>query len=45
MIDPAEFRTVMANIATVFHWPPSELKRLRLSELRAYHQLALERAG
>lgn len=45
MIDPAEFRPVMANIAAVFHWPPSELKRLPLSELGAYHQLALERAG
>lgn len=34
----------MADIAAVFHWPPSELKRMSLSELEAWSKLALRRA-
>ena len=35
----------MADIAEVFHWPPSEMKGMRLSELRVWRELALQRAG
>ena len=33
----------MADLAAAFHWQPSETKRLPLSELRAFHRLAVER--
>jgi len=33
----------MANIAAVFHWPPSEMQRMAVDELLDYHHLAKER--
>jgi|GEM_PF-2570657 len=36
-------RPIMANLAAVFHWQPSELKALTLEELSEFHQLAKER--
>ena len=33
----------MADIAVVFHWPPSELRQMEVAELFAWHRLALER--
>ncbi|SMH35747.1 GpE family phage tail protein [Maritimibacter sp. HL-12] len=34
----------MANIAVVFHWPPSEMVDMSLEELSRWHELALDRA-
>ncbi|MEM7047003.1 MAG: GpE family phage tail protein [Pseudomonadota bacterium] len=36
---------MIADLAAIFHWQPSEIKCLTLSELKAYHQLARERGG
>lgn len=33
----------MADIAAVFHWPPSELKAMPLAELATWHRLAIDR--
>ncbi len=40
----ADWRAVIADLAAVNHWALADLKRLPLSELRAYHALAVERA-
>ncbi|MEJ1390125.1 MAG: GpE family phage tail protein [Candidatus Sedimenticola sp. (ex Thyasira tokunagai)] len=40
----ARLRPIMANLAAVFHWQPSELKALTLEELSEFHALAKERA-
>ncbi len=45
MMNTAALRPLMANLAAVFHWQPSEIKRLSLSELKAFHDLAAERSG
>ncbi|WP_456386427.1 GpE family phage tail protein [Profundibacter sp.] len=34
----------MANIAVVFHWPPSEMNAMSVAELARWHELALARA-
>lgn len=36
---------VMADVALVFHWPPSELREMELEELLRWWELAAERAG
>ncbi|MBU2706488.1 GpE family phage tail protein [Zooshikella marina] len=36
--------SVLADLAVVFHWPPSELWELELSELFIWHKKAKERA-
>ena len=36
---------VMADLAAVFHWPPSEMRKMALGELKQWHALARERAG
>ena len=41
---PASWQAAIADLAAVNHWPLAELKRLPLSELRAYRRLAVERA-
>ncbi|WP_425583005.1 GpE family phage tail protein [Zhongshania borealis] len=35
----------IANIATVFHWPPSEFNTMALSDLVMWEQKARERSG
>ncbi|WP_257296981.1 GpE family phage tail protein [Endozoicomonas sp. YOMI1] len=35
----------MANIAVIFHWPPSEMERMTVEELVAWHQRATKRMG
>lgn len=42
-VTPDELRRVMADLAYVFHWQPSELRRLPVEELLEYHRLAVER--
>ena len=44
MTPAAAWRPAIADLAWVFHWPPGEIKRMPVSELRAYHALAAERA-
>ena len=34
---------VIANLAQVWHWPPSDLWRMTVPELLHWHALALER--
>lgn len=34
----------MADVAAVFHWPPSELRDMEIEELLDWRKLALERA-
>lgn len=34
----------MADVALVFHWPPSELWEMELEELLHWRKLAAERA-
>lgn len=34
----------MANIAVVFHWPPSAFDDMTIAELIEWHELARERA-
>jgi len=34
----------MANIAVVFHWPPSEMNNMQLDELIMWNQKAADRA-
>ncbi|WP_281545909.1 GpE family phage tail protein [Grimontia sp. SpTr1] len=36
---------MLADLAAVFHWPPSELWALDLSDIRRWHQEAKLRAG
>jgi len=33
----------MADLAYVFHWPPSEMDAMPVDELRAWHDRAVER--
>ncbi|EPB9877593.1 GpE family phage tail protein [Salmonella enterica subsp. enterica serovar Bareilly] len=35
----------MADIAVIFHWPPSELCSLSLTELITWREKALQRRG
>lgn len=35
----------MANIAVVFHWPPSEMNTMTLAELQRWHEKARLRAA
>ncbi|EOC0418864.1 GpE family phage tail protein [Cronobacter malonaticus] len=35
----------MADIAVIFHWPPSELLPLSLTELMIWREKALQRSG
>ncbi|WP_321338182.1 GpE family phage tail protein [Breoghania sp.] len=35
----------MANIAVVFHWPPSEMWEMDVDELAAWHNAAKARSG
>ena len=35
---------MLADLAAVFHWQPSEMKALPRSEALAYRRLAVERA-
>ncbi|MHA0982427.1 GpE family phage tail protein [Kosakonia cowanii] len=35
----------MADIAVIFHWPPSELYPLSLTELITWREKALQRIG
>jgi len=35
----------MADIAVIFHWPPSELYPLSLGELITWREKALQRSG
>jgi len=35
----------MANIAVVFHWPPSEMNAMTLPELMRWHEKARVRSG
>lgn len=32
----------MANLAYVFHWSPSDMDEMEVSELRRWHELARE---
>ncbi|EFA4179315.1 GpE family phage tail protein [Escherichia coli] len=36
---------LMADIAVIFHWPPSELYSLSLTELITWREKALQRSG
>ncbi|HGB3583209.1 TPA: GpE family phage tail protein [Salmonella enterica subsp. enterica serovar Zanzibar] len=36
---------LMADIAVIFHWPPSELYSLSLNELITWREKALQRSG
>ena len=38
-----ELRAAMADLATIWHWPLSELRALRVSELRAWRREAIVR--
>ncbi|ENU1170591.1 GpE family phage tail protein [Enterobacter kobei] len=35
----------MADIAVIFHWPPSELNSLSVTELITWREKALQRSG
>ncbi|WP_071842628.1 GpE family phage tail protein [Hafnia alvei] len=35
----------MADIAVIFHWPPSELNPMSLTELALWRDKALQRSG
>ncbi|HFN0810559.1 TPA: GpE family phage tail protein [Klebsiella pneumoniae] len=35
----------MADIAVIFHWPPSELYTMSLTELTTWREKALKRSG
>jgi hypothetical protein len=35
----------MADIAVIFHWPPSELYSLTVNELLTWRDKALQRSG
>ncbi|ENV3746267.1 GpE family phage tail protein [Enterobacter asburiae] len=36
---------LMADIAVIFHWPPSELNSLSVTELITWRDKALQRSG
>ncbi|VEA71963.1 Phage P2 GpE [Serratia rubidaea] len=36
---------LMADIAVIFHWPPSEMNGMELGELIDWRQRALQRSG
>ncbi|WP_434414989.1 GpE family phage tail protein (plasmid) [Enterobacter hormaechei subsp. xiangfangensis] len=36
---------LMADIAVIFHWPPSELYSLSVTELLTWRDKALQRCG
>ncbi|WP_239508441.1 GpE family phage tail protein [Enterobacter hormaechei] len=36
---------LMADIAVIFHWPPSELNSLSVTELITWREKALQRSG
>lgn len=40
---PPELAGVMANLAQVWHWPPSEMWVMTVPELMHWHALATER--
>jgi hypothetical protein len=35
----------MADIAVIFHWPPSELERMSISELMEWREQARKRSA
>jgi hypothetical protein len=35
----------MADLAATFHWPPEALRALTLTDLEAWHRLAIARSG
>ena len=35
----------MANIAAIYHWPPSEMYAMDMVELIEWHDSAIERSG
>lgn len=37
--------SIMANVAAVFHWSPSEMRKMTPDELMQWHALAVERSG
>ncbi|MBM7423826.1 GpE family phage tail protein [Spongiibacter marinus] len=42
---PDQVEDPMANIATVFHWPPSEMAAMPLADLVMWEQKARDRSG
>ncbi|WP_073530329.1 GpE family phage tail protein [Serratia marcescens] len=36
---------LMADIAVIFHWPPSEMNDMTLAELIGWRHRALQRSG
>jgi len=36
---------LMADIAVIFHWPPSELNPMTLTELCGWRRKAMQRSG
>jgi hypothetical protein len=42
---PDEVEDAIANIATIFHWPPSEFNTMALTDLVMWEQKARERSG
>ncbi|NDJ58051.1 GpE family phage tail protein [Enterobacteriaceae bacterium 4M9] len=36
---------LMADIAVIFHWPPSELYTMSLTEILSWREKALQRSG
>jgi hypothetical protein len=40
---PDDVEEVMADIATVFHWPPSAFDDMGLNDLMGWHDKALKR--
>lgn len=39
----AVWRSLIADLAFINHWPLGEIERMPVSKLRAYHVLAVER--
>lgn len=35
----------MADVASVFHWPPSEMDAMSIADLMEWHTRAAKRAG
>ncbi|TBX30214.1 GpE family phage tail protein, partial [Rahnella victoriana] len=35
----------MADVAVIFHWPPSELNPMTLTELLVWRHKAMQRSG
>ena len=40
---PVELHAVIANLAQVWHWPPSDMHAMTVPELLHWHALAIER--